>query len=731
MTQRARRRHRRSRGSIRRKILLAFGALLFVIVLAGGGVAAWVYSIAEGVNINQLKPIHQGKNSQLFAADGTRLGYIQSDTLREPVKSDEIPKLLKEATVAIEDQNFYEHGGIDPEAIVRAAFEDIQAGAAVQGGSTITQQLVRNLYIANPQDDIKRKIREAVMADQFESKHSKDWILTKYLNTASYGTTDGRTAVGVQAAAETYFDKTVGQLTLPESAMLAGLPQAPSEYNPLTNPTAALRRRNEVLQSMQQQGYIRRPVYERALQQGLGLDRGYKYEQIRQPYFFDFVQQQLIDKYGVNTVRNGGLKVYTTINSQLQADAENAVNSCSVCASDPTLAAALTSVDATNGHILAMASTRAYSASSQFNLAANAHRQPGSSFKPYVLATALSQGMDPDSTYYSGSSPMDLSTTEWGPWEVNNAGDGEGGTMNVRDATIDSVNVIFAQLDLDVGPDNVKQMAEKLGITSPLDGIPAEGIGGLRIGVTPLEQADAYATFADGGVHHDATAIAKVEFPSGKDDIPDEGGGTRVISDGIAYEVTDILKGVITEGTGAGYTDFGCPAAGKTGTTEGESDAWFVGYTPRLSTAVWVGHPESRDLTGYGGPTAGPIWQSYMSAAHGSYCSDFPQPSDPFEPSSSWSGTHSISAPTKTTGGTSSSSGTYVPPTSTTGNYPSQYYAPGAGAGAAPSPTPSPDTGGDTGGGPPTDTGPPPSAGGPPSGGGPPSTGGGGTGGTG
>ncbi|HKH15604.1 MAG TPA: transglycosylase domain-containing protein [Solirubrobacterales bacterium] len=729
MTQRARRRHRRSRGSIRRKVLVAFGALLGVIVLALAAGGAWVYSIANKVDIDRLKPIHQGSNSVVLAADGSRLGYIQSDTIRRPVKRSEIPKMLDEATVAIEDQNFYEHGGIDPEAILRAAVENVEAGSVVQGGSTITQQLVRNLYITNPQDDIKRKIREAVMADQFESEHSKNWILTKYLNTASYGTTDGRTALGVQAAAETYFDKSVGDLSLPEAAMIAGLPQAPSEYNPLINPKGALQRRNEVLQSMEQQGYINQKDYESALQSGLGLDRGYKYEEIKQPYFFDFVQQQLIDRYGVNTVRNGGLKVYTTINPQLQADAQAAVDSCSVCASDYSLAAALTSVDATNGHILAMASTQDYSASSQFNLAANAHRQPGSSFKPYVLATAMSQGMDPNTTYYSGSSPMDLSTTEWGPWEVNNAGDGEGGTMDVRDATIHSVNVIYAQLDLDVGPDNVKEMAEKLGITSPLDGIPAEGIGGLRIGVTPLEQADAYATFANGGVHHDATAIAKVVFPNDKTDVPDEGEGTRVLSDGIAYEITDILKGVITEGTGAGYTDIGCPAAGKTGTTENESDAWFVGYTPRISTAVWVGHPLSRDYTGYGGPTAGPIWQSYMSAARGSYCGDFPAAENPPEYSSSWSGAHSVSAPSSTSGGTSSGgSGTsYVPPTDTTGNYPSQYYAPGAGA--DPAPTPSPDTGGDTGGGGPPSGTPAPPSGGPPSGGGP-STGG-GTGGTG
>jgi len=721
MTQRARRRHRRSRGSIRRKLLVGFAVFVALILLAVGGASAWVYSIASKVNIDNLKPIHQGSNSVVFAADGSRLGYIQSDTIRHPVDGKDIPDILKQATVAIEDKNFYEHGGIDPMAILRAAVEDVKAGAPVQGGSTITQQLVRNLYIQNPQEDIERKIREAAMADQFESEHSKNWILNKYLNTASYGTTDGQTSVGVQAAAETYFNTSVKHLTLAEAAMIAGLPQAPSEYNPLQNPNAALQRRNEVLQALQDQGYISRKDYETALQSGLGLSRGYKYQEIKQPYFFDYVQQQLIDRYGVNTVRNGGLKVYTTINPTLQADAQAAVDSCSLCASDSTVASALASVDATNGHILAMASSRAYSPTSQFNIAANGHRQPGSSFKPYVLATALSQGMNPDSTYYSSKSPMTLTLDDGTTWTVNNAEGAGAGTVDVRQATIDSINVVFAQLDLDVGPDNVKQMAEKLGITSPLDAIPAEGIGGLRIGVTPLEQADAYATFADGGIHHPPTAIAKVEFPNGKTDVPDAGAAQRVISDGIAYEVTDILKGVITEGTGAGYTDFGCPAAGKTGTSEGLSDAWFVGYTPRISTAVWVGHPESRDYTGYGGPTAGPIWRSYMEAAHGSFCSDFPQPQNPFQPSSSWSGAHSVSASSSGYGGSSSSSGgTYVPPSSgsTTGKYPSQYYAPGAGAGPAPTPSP-----GNSGGG-----GPP--AGSQGNGGGPPS-GGGGTGGTG
>jgi penicillin-binding protein 1A len=687
---------------------MALGIVLAAIAVGIGAVAVWALNIWNNTPaLGTLKPIKEGSNSVILASDGSRLGYIQSDTIRHPVDSARIPNLLKFATVAIEDEHFYEHGGVDPAAIVRAAWADLKAGSAVQGGSTITQQLVRNLYIAHPQEDIERKIEEARLATEYEDKYTKDQILTKYLNTASYGTTNGRTAVGVQAAAETYFNRGVNNLDLPQAAMIAGLPQAPSQYNPFVNPKAALQRRNEVLVAMEHQGYISQADYDQASRADLGLDPGHKYDTIHEPYFFDYVQQELIDKYGVNTVRNGGLKVYTSINPQLQVEAQHAVDSCAVCYTGGGPAAALASVDVTNGHILAMASSQPYSPTSQFNFAADAHRQPGSSFKPYVLAAALKQGMNPDSTYYSGASPMTLTLPDGTTWTVNNAEKAGAGTLSVRQATVESVNVVFAQLDLDVGPENVRKAAYAAGITTHLDAFPAEGIGGLRIGVTPLEQADAYATFADGGVHHSATAISKVVFPNGDTDNPGEESASRAFSDGVAYEITDVLKGVITSGTGAGYTDIGCPAAGKTGTTEGESDAWFVGYTPKISTAVWVGHPESRATTGFGGPTAGPIWQSYMSAAHGSYCGDFPQPQSPFQPSSSWSGSHSVSSPGSTS---SSGSGGSVAPTTPTpspstgtggstngngnGNYPPQLYAPGAGQG----PSPTPGNGGGTGG---------------------------------
>ncbi|MFP5388737.1 MAG: transglycosylase domain-containing protein, partial [Thermoleophilia bacterium] len=490
----------------------------------------------------------------------------------------------------------------------------------------ITQQLVRNLYIQDPEETLKRKLIEAHLAYEMEDAHTKEWILTSYLNTAPYGTVEGETAVGVEAAAQTYFGKPAKELGLTESALIAGLPQAPSEYNPFLDPHAALQRRNEVLAAMHDQDYIDGAEYREALHSGLGLSPGHKYRVIRDPFLFDLVQQELIDKYGINTVRKGGLKAYTTIDPELQERAQEAVDSCSVCYPEGGPAAGLASVDPKTGEIVALASTEGYDSESEFNYAWQAHRQPGSSFKTYVLTTAIKQGIDPASTYYSGTSPMTLETPGGGTWTVNNAEPG-GGTMSLEEATWDSVNVIFAQLDLDVGPEEVTKTAHEMGIEAPLESVPAEAIGGLAIGVTPLEQADGYATLASGGIHHDPTAISRVEFPNGKVEETNPDSGERVLTEGQAYDVTRILEGVITQGTGAGYTYMGCGAeAGKTGTSEGLSDAWFVGYTPLYSTAVWVGHPQSREETGFGGPTAGPIWRAFMESAVAGDCPEFPEP---------------------------------------------------------------------------------------------------------
>jgi len=737
MSARVRRRHRRTSRK-KNPFLVVLGVTAAILALGGLGMGLWLLSVYNSApSIASLRPISKGTISKVYAANGQLLGVIHSDNIRQPISSSQIPQDLKDATVAIEDRRFYDHGGIDPSAIVRAGWEDLVAGGKpVEGGSTITQQLVRNLYIEDPDDTLKRKIIEAHLANDMESQHSKDWILTEYLNTAPYGTNNGATAIGAEAAAETYFSKHARDLTLTEAAMIAGLPQAPSQYNPMLNPRAALVRRNEVLNAMEQQGNISESEYEDAIGQGLGLNPGQKYTRIRDPYIFDLVKQELDDRYGINTVQNGGLKVYTTIKPDLQEAAQSAVDSCSVCYTGGP-ASALASVDPSNGKIVALASTQRYGPDSQFNFAAHAQRQPGSSFKTYVLTAAIRQGIDPDSTYYDGSSPKTLTTPGGGTWTVNNAEPGGGGTLALTQATWESVNVVFAQLGLDVGPENFARTAYDMGITSPL-GIkgaraipcklgpncfipPADAIGGLTLGVTPLEQANAYATLANGGTRHDPTAIAKVVFPGGNVDEPSADEGKRVLTPGQAYEVTKVLEGVITSGTGAGYTYMGCSSeAGKTGTSEDLSDAWFVGYTPKYSTAVWTGHPLSREYTGFGGPTSGPVWRSFMEAAQGSDCPDFPVPSN-LPDLTSYHGEHTASSSSSYCSGSSycsSSSSSYSPSSGGSGGGGggggntdnSDAYAPGVGQKPAPSPKPKPTPA-------PKPVTPPPAAPPPPSGG--------------
>jgi penicillin-binding protein 1A len=631
MATRVRRRRRKPHHPIWHKIAIPLGVLCALALIAGGIAAAWALNVYNSAPpLSSLKPVQKGRSSAIYAADGSLIGFIRSENIRQPVPEKSLPQVLKDATVAIEDKNFFNHGALDYEGIVRAAWKDALAGGKpVQGASTIAQQLVRNLYIHNPQETIKRKLIEAHLAVELEEAHSKDWILAQYLNSAPYGTVEGQTAVGAEAAAQTYFSKPAKDLNLTEAALLAGLPQAPSEYNPFLDPKAALKRRNEVLQVMHEQGYIDGAEYAKARTHGLGLEPGDKYQVIKDPFLFDLVQNELIEKYGINTVRKGGLKAYTTIDPSLQEKAEYAVNTCTesgFCYPEGGPASGLASVDPSTGAIVALASTEGGADESEFNYAWQAHRQPGSSFKTFVLTTAIKQGIDPATTYYNGNSPITLDIPGGGTWEVNNAEPG-GGTMDLESATWESVNVIFAQLDLDVGPENVTETAHEMGIESPLQSVPAEAIGGLAIGVTPLEMADAYATLANGGIHHDATAVSRVVFPNGKEDNFEKSSGERVLTPGQAYEVTKILEGVITGGTGT-PAYMGCSSeAGKTGTSEGLSDAWFVGYTPRYSTAVWVGHPTSREYTGFGGPTAGPIWRSYMESAQEGDCPEFEVPS--------------------------------------------------------------------------------------------------------
>ena len=629
MTQRQRKVRRRRRHTGRSSVLLGLGVLATVAVIGVLSAVGYVLAIAASApDLSELKPADKGQLSVVYAADGSRLGFIQSDTLRRVVPWRDIPVNMRRATVAIEDERFYKHGGVDISAIVRAGIKNLESGKTVQGGSTITQQLVRALYIKDPKRDFARKIREAKLASELEEKHSKTWVLHNYLNAVPYGTVGGRTAIGVEAAAVTFFNKHAKGLRLYQAALLAGLPQAPSEYNPFRNPQAALERRNEVLRQMLDNGYINQAQFERASHRGLGLRHGTRYIQRREPYFFDYVQEKLIERYGVGVVRRGGLRIHTTIDPTLQDEAREAINSYYGDPSGPS--SAIVAVDPTNGKIRAMASSGSYT-TRNFNLAAQGHRQPGSAFKTFVLTAAIRKGINPNSTSYT-SKPLNIDDPKYGHWEVHTFGDSYIGTVSLTRATLSSDNTVYAQLILDIGPKAVCDTAKLLGITTKLDCYPAEGLGGLTRGVTPLEMAGAYATLASGGVRRRPTGIEKVVFPDGKSENLANSKGKRVLTDGEAYEVTKILKMNVQSGTGTA-ANYGCPAAGKTGTTDEAKDAWFVGYTPELSAAVWVGYPDAGIAMpgAQGGTYAAPVWHAFMLPAHGEFCDDFAQPKEPAE----------------------------------------------------------------------------------------------------
>ena len=695
MTQRTRRRQRRQ-GGIGAKLLIAFGGLLAVLAIGVIAVTSWVLNVAaDAPSLASCKPVDRGGNTVLYAADGSKLGLVASPEARAPVSIKRIPRSLQLATVAIEDQRFYQHGGIDEEGIVRAALKDLEAGEAVEGGSTITQQLVRNLCLENPKRNLERKIVEAKLAEEYFQRHSRKEILGSYLNIASYGTVEGSTAVGVGAASKIFFSRPVWQLNLPQAALLAGLPQAPSQYNPLLAPTAAKARRNEVLRKMEKLGYVSSERARAAMESGLQVDLSHSYFAHRQPYFFDYVEHRLIAKYGANTVRRGGLQVQTTIEPELQQVGLDSMRSTLPYSTDPS--SALVSIDPRNGQIRAMVSSSNY-AETQFNLAAQGRRQPGSTFKAFVLTTAIKQGIDPYSTYYT-SKPLNLYLPRWGHWEVHTADEGYLGTVNLQQATVASDNTVFAQLDLDVGPGAVAATAHSMGITSPLDGIPAEGIGGLRVGVSPLEMADAYSTLASGGIHHDPIAVTKVEFPNGHVEQPEQSQPQRVLSRPVAWQVTRLLHDNIVEGTGtAAYT--GCAGqAGKTGTTDEYTDAWFAGYQPNLATVVWVGYPQSNEISMssvhgiivFGGTFPAEIWHSLYSGA-GVPCEEFHEPSQQI----SWApyyGRYTRSSASDNSGsvaGGGKGGGAAPPGSAAVGGYDPNAYAPGAGQEPAPLPPPPP-----------------------------------------
>jgi penicillin-binding protein 1A len=607
------------RRRIRKLRLLALLLILFLL-----GLASFTFGLITAVasqipNCDPARVPHE-VDGHIYANDNHAiLATLRGAESRILVRSNEIAPIMRQAIVAIEDKRFYQHHGVDLRGIGRAVWADISSKKVVQGGSTITQQFVKNSCVTTKRT-ISRKLKEAALAWQLEQRWKKDRILTAYLNTIYFG----NGAYGIQRAAQTYFNTSASRLTLPQAALLAGIPADPTRFDPVTNRNTARARRHEVLAAMLSQNEISdgdltagdRAPLPSAEEVGLPGIQG------PAPFFVNYVKQQLIERYGTRDVFGGGLNVQTTIDLRLQKLARRAIESVLREPNGPS--AALVAIRPHTGEILAMYGGDNFR-QSQFNLAVQGERQPGSSFKPFVLATALGQGIAPTTTFQSRPISIFIGDRYW---PVHNYENSYLGTADLATATVVSDNSVYAQLTRLVGPANVARTARRLGITRVLNPYFAIGLGADP--VSPLELARAFSTFANEGRRVDGSAfgnrpraIARVR--SARDKLIDDNKAVArpVLRADDAALLTSILEDVVRSGTG---TRAGLPdrtVAGKTGTTENYGDAWFVGYTPQLATAVWVGYPDKLVpmLTEYhGDPVAGgtfpaEIWRAFTQMA--------------------------------------------------------------------------------------------------------------------
>ena len=629
----AKRRKRRSRErrNGRRSAMATLVLLLVFVVMAllvSGAVAGaiYVHGVLTGVSLNTLEADPPGINSQIYDRDGHLLETISSTENRTPVKASQISPWLKIATVDVEDKRFWHHGGLDYPGIIRAALDNLEAGQITQGGSTLEQQLVRNLYLSDEQS-ATRKIREAWLATQMADDWSKRKILTEYLNIVPYGAV----TYGCQAAALRYFDRPCAKLTIKQAALLAGLPQNPITYNPLSNKAAARARRNEVLAAMLSAGHITQAQYDKASSSKLGTHPGRYLDQTGgdEGYFVSWVRQTLEEKLGRNTVKKGGLAIHTTLDPQLQAAAHTTLRNMMSWSGAP--AAALVSIDPRDGQVLAMDASVPFSKTSQFNIPAEAYRQVGSTFKMFTLVTSIADGYNPNTTSeLSAHLSYLFPNTALGPgnpWVVDTASDSEelNAPRTIADATAQSDNTVFARLAIDLGAPSIVNTAHKMGIPKSVKLAPYPSITLGVSPVSPLWMTAAYSTLADNGVRHEPQFVTSIDsIASGRTLVSNKPQSKRVLSDGVAYEANKVLEGPICCGTAAATAQFpdGRVEAGKTGTTNDYKDAWFCGYTPNLTTCVWMGYPKGEitltNLNGhtpFGGDIPATIWRTYMERA--------------------------------------------------------------------------------------------------------------------
>jgi penicillin-binding protein 1A len=623
----SRRRHaRHSRGTARRRTRFIVGVAVAIPLLVVGGVLGVsllgmraVASVQQSIpSLEAQGSISLAQTTEIYASNGALLAYLHDDQNRTVIKAASIPDILRQAVVAIEDERFYEHNGVDTEGIFRAAAANLQSQGISQGFSTITMQLVGNIYLNRREMTLGRKFNEIMLALQLERKYSKNEILDMYLNTVYFGSS----AYGVQTASRTYFNKDPAQLTIAEAALLAGLPQRPNGYSPRRRPDLAIQRRNVVLDKMLELGYITVGQYRTAIDERLKLAPKSPYVAVQEPYVVAYVRKKLIDMYGEDRVFKGGLKVETTINPAFQRLAQQAISSTLSQKNDPS--AALVSIEPSTGRIVAMVGGNNYD-TSKFNLASQGRRQPGSAFKPFVLVAAIEMGIDPWNRYYNSAHVKLTYPGAPKPWDVQTYGGVYSGPTTVFNATLASDNTVYAQMALDVGIPRVVDVAHRMGITSQLNADPAIALGGLTYGVSPLEMASAYATLANGGVYVEPTIISRIRDADGNVIWEAAPKTNQALSPGVAYDATRVLVANVQSGTGR-KAAIGRPAAGKTGTTTDWTDAWFVGYTPNLATAVWMGDPDAqvpmKNVHGIrvtGGSFPATMWHKFMYTADRAY----------------------------------------------------------------------------------------------------------------
>jgi penicillin-binding protein 1A len=610
---------RRSKGKL--LTIAAIAIIIFVVLVTGAGLGFLTASIHTMPSLKgEIRP---AASSQVFDSNGKLIATIHSVENRLPVPLAKVPKDLQNAFVATEDARFFQHFGVDPRAIVRAVFANVLDRGVTEGASTITQQLARNALLSQEQT-LKRKIQEAVLAIQIERQYTKAEILELYLNQIYFG----QGAYGVQAAAWVYFGKNVENLNLAECALLAGIPKSPNYYSPLNNLKAARERQSTVLDQMVKYEYISQATASKAKTTELKLATRSSSSTGEASYFVDYVTQQLIDRYGADAVYKEGLKIYTSLDLNLQRAAEKAMAQLPTYRTDAKgikqPQGALVAIEPHTGQIKAMVGGRG---NDQFNRAVMAERQPGSAFKPFVYLAALESGMTPATVVED--KPVTI-----GNYSPTNYDHKYRGKVTLRTALENSLNVVAVKLAQRVGPEKPIYYAQQMGISTlvtrgPVNDVNmAMALGGLTRGVTPLELASAYGVLANGGVRVEPTAVLRVVDRNGKVLEQHQPRAKAVINERSAYLLTDMMKGVLIRGTGGG-ANIGRPAAGKTGTTSDHHDAWFVGFTPDLVTAVWMGSDTPESLNGMtGGDLPATMWHDFMLAALAkSPVRDFPRPS--------------------------------------------------------------------------------------------------------